>query len=334
MRKDQSKRNKGVVYLTAALLCLGLLSGCQSRPEPPVDAATAAPQTEIQLPEIQPAAQESERDRRQAPLYFRMRGEDMLARETRTVQVPKDKQLEQVLVESLIEGPSASLLDLTGVFIPGTKVLAVESDGDTLAVTLSREFLDTPVDAPSNWSDDPAWRAEVLTRRRLALESIVDTITEATTFTAVQLLVQQDADSTVGQRIDRGLIYGQYAGDPALTPVFRDEAHILNHYNSAAVILESWRDKDFSRMYRYIIGKPTEAAFQQEMIAMANSLVNYELSPGMVAEDGQSAVLSAWLSYTDARGITRELSCPVHLTMENGLWKMTYATLLRLMEAN
>lgn len=296
-------------------------------------AAQAPEGEETRLPEILPQAVLASRDERTVSLYYRMRGENMLARETRTIFVPKDKPFEQVLVEALIDGPGASSLELMGAFISGTRVVNVTSDGEMLSITLSRAFLGTPVDAPMDWSGDPAWRAEVLLRRRLALAAVVNTITEETEYDAVLLLVQRTADDTQGERIARSHLYENAPADALLAPVMRSEQVLLTHHNTAAILFDSWMAKDFTRLQRFVAGRPTEAEFQQEMFASTRSLTGYSLSAGMVSNDGQSAVIVVQMDYTDAAGMARVENYPLRLVRDRGLWKITYEALLRMMEA-
>ncbi len=330
MRQKEWKK-RGAILLLASLGAL-FLSGC-SVLVPPI--STPAPvEMALNTPQILPKADASDTEKKEMSLYFRMQGESMLVRETRTVMLPVDTQLEQVLIQALIDGPSPHLLNMNGLFIPGTKVISVSQSGSLLTVTLSPEFLDTPADAPANWNTNFSWRSEVLLRRRLALSSIVNTITEATDFTAVQLLVQQNNEDTVGRRIPRMEIYEATEGDALLTPVSRDEHSILTHFNTAVAILNCWRGKDYSRLSRYICESPTEAAFQQEIVNHNRSLTNYSLTPGIISSDGTSAVLSAMLEYTDVNGVVLVENYPIHLICDEGLWKMRYATLLKLMEAS
>ena len=92
---------------------------------------------------------------REVALYFRMQGENMLAREVRKIYLSRDDQLEKAIVRAIIDGPSASLLDLSSVFNPGTQVLSTFATGSILNVTLSREFLSAPPDVPATGTTTP-----------------------------------------------------------------------------------------------------------------------------------------------------------------------------------
>ncbi|MCL1796604.1 MAG: GerMN domain-containing protein [Clostridia bacterium] len=274
-----------------------------------------------------------EPEQREVALYFRMRGEDMLVRETRSIAFSLDTPEEQLLITRLIEGPGPNLLELTGLFNPGTRVLPPSAEGSLLIITLSREFLEKPADVPENWRSMPSWHAEVLTRRMLALSSIVNTITEETEYTAVQLLVQQSAGDNTGRRIERSEIYLDGSDTVALGPVARSEGLILSSHNTANVVLDCWMSKDFDRLYRFVQSKPTEEEFRQEMLLKAGFLTGFTLSHGIVSSDGQKAVFSATLEYTNRNGFQRVQEFPLHFVWDNNLWKISYAQLLRLMEA-
>lgn len=314
----------------AALLCLGLLYGCAPAATPFLPAATEAP-LETRYPDIAPQAAQEEIAEHTASLYYRMRGESMLARETRTLRVPRDTLLEQALIEALIDGPSANLLDLTDVFIPGTKA-EVSGNGSLLTVSLSRAFLNAPVDAPGDWRNDTVWRAEVLLRRRLALYAVVATITDETDYTAVQFLIKE-TEGGAGRRLSRSELYENARSDQLVGPLTRDEALLFSHFNAAAAILDCWQTKNFSRLYRFVAQSPTEAAFLDEMASYGRMLTKSALSPGTVSDDGQSAVLTVTLTCADARGEVTVESYPLHLVRENGLWKIHYQALKRMMEA-
>lgn len=324
-------------------LCL-LLGGCQPAPDAAPEAAqthadtaeaTPAPEVSMQ-PQISPDADTEMLEQREVTLYYRMAGETLLGAETRTVYLPRDKLVEQVLVEALIGGPSPNLLELTSLFDSGTAV-RVWSSESLLTVQLSREFLANPVDAPATWEFDERTQAEVYHSRMLALASIVSTITEATDYTAVQFMVLDRNDELTGRRLLRGEIYQGAPQDQVLPPMARNEALMLTHNNSAQVIMESWKARDFERLYRFVAqedaSRPTDAAFVEEMEALAGALTMFSLSAGAVTEDGQRAVLSVSFEYVRAGKQVSLQSFPLRLVRENGLWKISYAELLRLMEA-
>ncbi len=275
-------------------------------------------------------------DQMTVPLYFRVQGEDYLARETRTLTVPYDRQAAEIILEALVDGPSAGLQDLTSVFVPGTKVLSMRASGNLLTVTLSSEFLAQPKDAPLSWEADPNWNSEVLLRRRLALQSLVNSVVETSQYTAIQFMVQTSVNNENGTRLHLADLYPDITGDSLLGPMYRSEQMILTHYNTAELILECWESRDFQRMYRFVsdtADRPTENSFIQEMTATPRVLSGYSLSAGTVSADGSTAVLETYLNIYEGGNMIVLQSYPLRIECEDGLWKITYTSLMQMMEA-
>lgn len=327
------------VAILAMVACA--LSGCAGRKESPPaqDAAPRIAQSSAVAAEIPPGTGAGKVETREAPLYFRMQGENLLARETREIFLSRDEQLEKAIVRAIIDGPSASLLDLTATFNPGTQVLGTFATGSVLNVTFNRAFLTAPSDAPADWYNYASWREEVMMRRRLSLAAVVLAVTDASAYTSVQFLVQERADDLTGKRVLRKEIFFEETSDTAvLGPMTREESLLLTQHNSAQVILQSWQEKDFARLYRFVAQsdgqRPTQEAFIQAVSTVPGALLSFSVLPGSVSEDGKSAVMSAHLTRQDANG-TREMTAyPMHLERENGLWKIGYAALERMMEAD
>jgi hypothetical protein len=223
-------------------------------------------------------------------------------------------------------------MELAGVFVSGTRLLRKDSEGSTLLLTLSHHFLDTPADMPVDWEENPSHRSEVYLRRRLALASIVSTITEETHYTAIQLYVASDEKDAVGRRISRSELF-EGESDTLLDNVMRSEEYLLTHYNAADIILRSMQNKQYDRLYRFVSGSPAEAAFLSEMYNSGNTLAAYSLSQGMVSNDGQNAILIAELTFINASGVLRAGHYTLRIEQENSLWKIKYETLKRMMEA-
>lgn len=317
---------RGIAALMLALLC-----GACAAAEGGYDEGTLA---EL-VPEIQPSTDEAVLQTRVVTLYYRMQGENLLAAETRQISIPLDKRVDEVLIGELCEGPSPDLLDLTGLFATGARVNKVWDNGEVLTVSLTPAFLSPPAGAPQLWESDPYWRGEVLLRRQLALASIVNTITEETSFSAVQFLVQDNQDDTTGRRIKRAELYADAPGDQLLSPIVRSEQYILTHYNTANLVMDCWKEQRFDRLYQFIAqdGRPMDAAFQQEMIALDRSLLYFSLSAGTVSDSGDRAVLEASFEYSTPEGAVKVQSYPMRLVRENGIWKINYSEFRRMMEA-
>ncbi|MEG0767990.1 MAG: hypothetical protein RR482_09760, partial [Clostridia bacterium] len=204
-------------------------------------------------------------------------------------------------------------------------------------MTLSETFLEKPPDVPEQWEADPIWRTEVLMRRKLALDMIVNTIVDATHCTAVQLLIQKDGSDQQGRRMMRMELFASETDPTQLLGLAqRSETMILTHYHTASIILRSWQHKEWQRLYRFVAqqsGRPTANAFAQMVAEDSASLLSFSITPGQVSADGQQAVLNVQLELSNEDGTsTLSNSIPMHIALENGIWKISYAMLSQLMQ--
>lgn len=125
---------------------------------------------------------------------------------------------------------------------------------------------------------------------------------------------------------------------PSSGPMTREEGLLLTQYNSTQVILESVLEKDLERLYRFVCpgGRRTADAgsVYPGVFGSATRVDCFSAAPGSVSEDGKTAVMTVDLTFLDANGTLEIEDYPLHLTRENGLWKIGYATLWRMMEAD
>ena len=95
-------------------------------------------------------------------------------------------------------------------------------------------------------------------------------------------------------------------------------------------LLDAWLRQDWEALSVFTAYAPGEQSVFEDFEA-AGVLLQYDLSHGSVAYDGQSAVLNADLTL---RGDSREIEIqgyPLRLIREEGLWKMDYQALLAMM---
>lgn len=334
MRLLQGKKLGAILLATLVLT----LSGCSARLdiERPLQQITYEPG--VSMPVISPYQQTDPKSYRTYPeatrewaLYYRVRDEDFLVRVMSSVDI-RDNMLEESLIEALINGPKSGLAELIGVFPAGTRIIDTASEGDTLLLTLSYHFLDAPSNMPAGWRDNPSQKSEVYLRRRLALASIVSTITEETRYSAVQLYITSDENDAIGRRISRSEIF-ENESDILLSQIKRSEEYLLTHFNAADIILRSVQTKNIDTLYKFISGFPEENTFLSEIFGNGNRLTAYSLSSGMVSNDGQNAILIANLVFENTGGETRDEEFAFRIEQENSLWKIKYDTLKRMMEA-
>ena len=154
------------------------------------------------------------------------------------------------------------------------------------------------------------------------------------------MLVYRSTVQSTSMRLQAG--YLNRSGDDALLPpVTRDESSLLTPYNTAYLILRAWQAQDWTSLYD-LTAKEGETAEKTRVgeqsafdaFSAARLLAEFELSPGAVSFDGQTAVLTAKLTVQDQGADQTVQGYPVLLRREAGIWKMDYTRLLSMMNGN
>lgn len=317
-----NRKRRGMLAVLLAALC-GLLCSCTRAANPLVQAeATPLPGVEQRLHAA--TAAEDNAASWDVVLYFRYLDYSMLAGESRTLTVRKDESSEAALVRALLAGPSAGEMNLRRALGEDVGLKEVTASGDMLFITLTNSLLRDGI--PDGWRSDESWAEEAPVRRRLAMASIADTVMENLPYTRVQILI--DGGESAAIRLDRSYYLTGEQG-PA-DPLSRDESLLLSPYNTAALLMEAWRSRDFDTIYDFTVAEdlPVPEQFRAEIDA-APSLSDYTLTAGMV--NGERAALNVDASLlTDGASSTLE-AWPLTLEKQGGVWKIPLETLRRLM---
>lgn len=266
-------------------------------------------------------------------LYFRYRQTELLGAQSMALDITRDQTVARSIVEELVAGPDTLHGQLTALFPKGTQVLSVTGEGTTAFVTLSRAFLGAPDGAPQDWEDLESWQEEAALRRRLAVQSLVLSLTEDGRYQRVQLMIAQ-TDDDAPERVPL-YCFDREQTNPSvvLGACSRDEAVLLTPQRAMALILEGWQARDWAQVYQLLTPEsggqlPTLSDFEAQMRRADVSLLDYTISQGTVSLDGRTAtvVLDASLRSTtggDAQ-IVRE---SVALVRSADNWAMTPSTL-------
>ena len=314
-----------------ALLLIGalLLSGCTSSPP---DTLVRKDTDASQLVSADTRALSP--DASAATLYFRYGDSAYLAPEERVLQVERNETLEKKLVQALIDGPAATHSHLHPLFPPGTEILAITNQEDTLFITFNEALLSRYSDEPSDISQEP-WKTEFSLRRHLCMDALTATLTEAGLCARVQVLVYQENNQSTSLRLQAGF-FDRTRNDTLLPPLTRNEESIFTPHNAASAILNAWMIQDWPSLYALtakadiLDPRPDEQSAYQAF-SSARALTGFLLSPGNVAASGRRAVLSANLAMrADGRDLSLD-SYPMHLCREEGLWKIPYSRLITMM---
>ncbi len=297
--------------------------------------ASPSPSSSANTPDINPKAEAANKDTLDVALYFCYRGENLLAAETRTIDVPVSATLEEAVVKALIAGPSAGQSELSGLFWKGVTLATdgISSNGNVLFVTLSQEFVSTQ---PKQ--DELALEsASASEQKLLALESIASTIVEMGTYSSVQ--IQVDRGTGLGGRITQAEAGMDGASAASLEPLGRDGDLLLTPENTLKQALDAFNKKNWTRLYNFTAytspdgtQKPDSDAFSETLGKPGNVLETYSVVGSNVSYDGQTAVVMINCAIKTREGDTVEnKNIPVVMVRESYIWKVSYISILNIL---
>jgi hypothetical protein len=304
--------------LLAVLIITAFTAGCTQNTEVP----------EGNVPDINPNAEAANKDTTDVMLYFSYHGEDLLAGETRSIDVPISDTLEKAVVKALVDGPVSD--ELTGLFWQGVELVGIDENANHVFVTLSQEFITTE---PEQELIDGMTADE---QKKLAIYSIVNTIVEMGVYSRVQIYVANE--NGINQRITHKQA-GWSDDNDYLDPLGRDSSLILTPENTIVQALTSFKNKDWSRLYTFTAksdidgtSKPLISDFSSALAKEGNVLESFEAIDSNVASSGQSAVVMINYSLKTREGtIIEEDNIPIILVREKNIWKLTYSSLVNLL---
>ena len=194
-------------------------------------------------------------------------------------------------------------------------------------------------DEPVDWREYDTWLVECPLRRRLAMQSIVATVTENCDIDAVQILVARE--NTVGSslRLKQNYFLDDSEDDVLTGPLTREEALLLTPGNTLDTALNCWSRRDWRRLYRYVaardastgLSRPSYEAFVLRMETLPG-LVSFQRSGGAVSPSGD--ILTFTVDSRLSRGGQAEerTGRVVRVRRESGLWKISVGDLAALAE--
>ena len=273
-----------------------------------------------------------------ATLYFRYRSTGYLAREIRELSVSRTTSDELALINALVEGPGSLSPQLSPLFPAGTQALSTAVEGETLFITFNEQILGRYADEAVIFSTDYS-QGEGRLRRRLAMAALVNTLTESGLYSKVQVLVRQESYVTSSMRLS--MRYYLLEDDSLPPPLTRQESYILTPQVSAKIFLDGWRGGDFASGLRMIRGSdsrtlaaiPSEYELRQ-MMEQAPRLADFIVTPGSIALDGQSAVVTVSLNLLKNDGSERMIEHrPLRMVQREGIYAIPYESFESLLEA-
>ena len=301
------------------LVLIMALSGC---------AAMNNEEPEKNTPDINPKAESANKDTSKVTLYYSYKGQQLLAGETRSIDVPVSEKLEKAVIRALIDGPSADRSQLVGLFWDDVELVDVKDNEDILFVTLSEEFITTQPETPV------LGEGTVADRKKLAIYSIVNTITEMGTYSSVQFYVESSGGTMGITKSDAGFGDSQDRLDPQRW----ENEHILTPENTLKEALDSYNKKDWTELYDYTAYmnpdgtvKPDSDVFTAALAETGNVLDSYKPIGVNVASDGQSAVVILDYTIKTRNGDIDRTKIPVVLVREEEIWKLSYSSVVNVL---
>lgn len=258
-----------------------------------------------------------------ATLYYRYLSEDLLAGVEQEFQVTAEITLEEMVVQALIEGPQDTSYQYNAVINPDTELISVKEQSGYLSVTLSHEFVE-------RMDEDIIADAA---RRRLAVQSIVNSVISIGNYSRVLILIDDD-NNGIGERMTYAEAGWEEKGDRTMEPMELDMSVLLTPENVLTIVMTALVEKDYSRMEYYLAGQDYDGeirpGYAEMMAAMEekSSVVGFELSePTVVSGDGKRAVAVMDVTYINQAGKTAEIvSLPIRMLHE-GVWKVSFRSL-------
>lgn len=317
-----------ILLFTCSILSL-ILTSCALAGNP-LERAEATPVPGLPM-KLHPAtATDDDATKMEIILFYRYEQSDMLSSETRTISVPRDESPEMVAVRTLLTGPQASHTELKRLFPHNTAVLNVHSNNDTLFITFNEDILNDGI--PQHWNTDPFWKTEAPLRRRLTMQSLVATITENFSYSYVQVMLSGNQLQNVSTRLDNSYYLDGSTG--LADRLIRDESFLLTMQNTALTILRAWQLHDYELLYQFTAPvqstKPSYTDFVEDLNECA-TLTAYSAGAGYSSADSNRATVTLDISYRFNEQEYRCPSYPLWLVRDNGLWKVPYEELQRLM---
>ena len=319
---------KRLCLLLALLLLLGL-TGCAVRPVV-LPESTLIPGTAPFLPEA--SLGESVERRETATLWFRCGDLPYLAQESRSIALLTGQSYEMALLEALFSGPGTQHPTLRTLFPEGTRVLSAVVQGRTLLVTLSGEFVNQPGDEPVDWQEDGYWRVEVPLRRRLAMQSLVATVTENCDVDEVLVLVEQPEGFGGSLRLRQNWFEDDSEDNVLTGPQRRDDSLLLTPRGTVEAVARCYMAQDWLRLYAFMESGTDERSFVETM-GQLPAVTAVRCNGCSVTPDGQEATATVDLTVLGAGGEARTVKAHVfRIRRENGLWKVSLEQLMSWVE--
>lgn len=314
------------ILITVLVLSIMLtfLSACNIIP-------SIAPDGE-ETTDINPLPEAANTVDKEMTLYFKYADENMLAGETRVIDVPVNERIEMAVLEEVLKGPSQDNPELKSVIPKNAKIIDVNESGEYLFVTLSKEFITESALATVD-TEDVAALETAKQDMNLAIYSIVDTLIELGGFSRIQILVDTN-DSGRGERISLADIGDDSTDGGTLEPLGWNGVLLMTPENTVELLMEAFAKRDYETLYALIAynssdgtSKPSREDFISNLLSQFNTLEEYQVLDSVVSSDANSVIVAVSFSLKSQDGDTTvKDNIILQLIRERDLWKAEYTS--------
>ena len=171
------------------------------------------------------------------------------------------------------------------------------------------------------------------------MESLVASLAETFRYQQIQIMIQPKDTTQRSFRLQNSCYQNETLPNGIAPSLFYDTSHILTHFDTASIILDAWKAKDWETLYPFVSTKdywdlalkPTYEQICRYWVT-SYSLNHFSLSLPVVSHNGQQCFFP--LSYqvkSFIEGPQKNIDGVLKLTKENGLWKISFSDLKILM---
>ena len=279
-------------------------------------------------------------------LYYRLTNENYLVPVTQDISVRANERVETGIIRYLLQGVPTLSSNVSAVFPADTYVEDVTLEGGILYVTLSSEFMDqSSVDALKNNNSFENAAAieraqeELYMSRRLAVYSLVNTLTGYSKDIRVQFLVDVD-DSGNGKRLTReelGLESIDGAASDLIEPMTFDASVMITADTMVLCMLTRMVNGEYELAYPLFLEndstdaqKPAYAAFETELLSLG-AITGFEILGSKTTAN--TAQVTVNLNFTNANEESTTIEgAIIQLKHEGDLYKIAYGSFKDILE--
>ncbi len=308
------KKNRLICILTVIML---LLASCGSR------------EKDDSYIEIDPYEESITKNENTAILYYATSDYQYLVSYEMEIEVPVSIRMEYGIISMLKSSPQEGIRGLNQLINPNTEVISVSDGSSYVSILLSNDFL--------NWSFIPQTGMsieELDSIKRMAVYSIVNSIIDSTGCPKVQILVDVNGNRR-GQRISLQSV--GFTDEGILGPLSRQSSVILTGEKTVNNIFTLLENENYAELYRYIANRgesgetrPPESNFINRMQSEGITLESFRIRESVESSSRSVRIIMVDYAFNKESGRKENTNIPVKLIKENGVWKISYETLLSL----